>query len=118
MGRFIKGMFVGAGIALLVAPMRGVEMRALLRERLIELRKAMPEKEQRDEFGRQLNSYGKQISSQVQRTTQTVRDLTKRSAKKARRTGQDVVGTLKEGAKSSAHTASSKSAHTRAGAND
>lgn len=81
MGRFIKGMVVGAGIALLVAPMRGVEMRALLRERFLAVREAMPEKEQLDEYGRQLNAYGKQISSQVQRTTQTVRDLTKRSAK-------------------------------------
>ncbi|HCF85885.1 MAG TPA: YtxH domain-containing protein, partial [Ktedonobacter sp.] len=33
MGRFFNGMLVGAGIALLVAPMRGDEMRQYLRER-------------------------------------------------------------------------------------
>jgi gas vesicle protein len=33
MGRFLNGVFIGVGIALLLAPMRGEDMRTLLRSR-------------------------------------------------------------------------------------
>ena len=39
MKRFVRGMIFGVGIGLLVAPMRGEEMRRLLRERFEELRR-------------------------------------------------------------------------------
>jgi gas vesicle protein len=90
MGRFLNGMFIGAGIALLVAPMRGKDMRILLQERFAALRESLPENEQ-------LHSYGKQATSQAQQTTETASDLVQRSAKKAPQAGQDVVGSLKQG---------------------
>ena len=46
MNSFIKGMLFGVGVGLLVAPMRGEEMRRLLRERFEELRANLPENEQ------------------------------------------------------------------------
>ncbi len=42
MGRFFNGMVVGAAIALLVAPMRGEEMRRLVSERLNNLGVSLP----------------------------------------------------------------------------
>ena len=108
MGRFMNGMIVGAGIALLVAPMRGVEMRALLRQRYIELRDALPEREQLESYAKQIESYARQVNSQVQQTTQTVRDLTRRSAKKAQRTGRDVAVTMRQGARQGSEYARSK----------
>lgn len=97
MGRFINGMFIGAGIALLVAPMRGEDTRALLRERFAELRGSLPENVQ-------LKSYEKQATSQAQQTTERVSDLAKRSAKKAQQAGQDVVGSLKQNQETSRPT--------------
>jgi gas vesicle protein len=90
MGRFLNGMVIGAGIALLVTPMRGEDMRILLQERFAALRGSLPENEQ-------LNLYGKQVTSQVQQTTKRASDLVQRSAKQAPRAGQAVVGSLKQG---------------------
>jgi gas vesicle protein len=97
MGRFLNGMFIGAGIALLVAPMRGEDMRALLRERFAELRGSLPENVQ-------IKAYGQQATSQAQQTTERVSDLAKRSAKKAQQAGQGVVGSLKQGTETSGPT--------------
>ena len=94
MGRFLNGMFIGAGIALLVAPMRGEDMRALLRERFAALRGSLPENEQ-------LHSNGKQATSQAQQTTESARDLAQRSARQA---GQGEVGSLKQGTETSGPT--------------
>jgi hypothetical protein len=42
MRTFIKGVLVGVGIGLLVAPMRGEEMRRLLNQRFTEWRNSLP----------------------------------------------------------------------------
>lgn len=68
MGRFLNGVFIGVGIALLLAPMRGEGMRTLVRERFAALRGSLPENEQS-------HSYRKQATSQAQQTTESVRDL-------------------------------------------
>lgn len=90
MGRFLNGVCIGAGIALLVTPMRGEDMRALLRERFAALRESLPENEQ-------TTSYGKQATSQAQQSTANVRDLAQRTAKKAQQAGPGEVGSLKQG---------------------
>ena len=46
MGRFLNGVLVGIGIGLLVAPMKGEEMRRLASERYEELRSRLPDNEQ------------------------------------------------------------------------
>ena len=81
MGRFINGVLVGAGIALLVAPMRGEEMRSLLRERLEELRGSLPDDEQ-------LRQAGQSAASTVQQTAQSATNMARQTAAKARQTGQ------------------------------
>jgi gas vesicle protein len=71
MGRFLNGMYLGAGIALLVAPMRGEDMRNLVRQRFAVLRSSLTANEQRAGEG----------------TSDTV----KRSAQKAQQAGQHAV---------------------------
>ena len=90
MGRFLNGMVIGAGIALLIAPMRGEDMRILLQERFAALRGSLSENEQ-------LNLYGKQATSQAQQTTESASDLVQRSARKAQRAGQGEVSSSKQG---------------------
>ncbi len=48
---FMRGVLVGVGVGLLVAPMRGDQMRALLSERFAELRGYLPENS-REQFER------------------------------------------------------------------
>ena len=43
MGRFFRGFLIGVGIGLLVAPLRGEDMRRLLSERYVELRDTLPD---------------------------------------------------------------------------
>jgi gas vesicle protein len=49
MGRFFNGMVVGATIALLVAPVRGEEMRRLVRERIDKLSETLPSSTTREQ---------------------------------------------------------------------
>jgi gas vesicle protein len=97
MGRFLNGMFIGAGIALLVAPMRGEDMRSLVRQRFAELRGSLPENVQP-------HASGKQASSPAQQATESVSEPAKRSAKQAQQAGQDAVGSLKQGTQTSGPT--------------
>jgi gas vesicle protein len=90
MGRLLNGMFIGAGIALLITPKRGEDMRTLLRERFAALRESLPEHEQP-------TSLGKQATSQAQQTTESVHDLAQRSAKQAQPAGQGEGSSLKQG---------------------
>ena len=53
MGRFLNGVFVGIGIGLLVAPMKGEEMRRLVSQRYEELRSNLPDNEQLKQAGQQ-----------------------------------------------------------------
>jgi gas vesicle protein len=46
MGRFVNGVYRGAGIALLVAPMRGEDRRKLVRQRFAVLRGSLTANEQ------------------------------------------------------------------------
>jgi len=73
MNSFIKGILLGVGIGLLVAPMRGEEMRKLVNERVGELRGYIPENEQ-------LNVYKDQISNRVSHTAGTLKDYAQQAA--------------------------------------
>ena len=46
MSRFLNGVLVGVGIGLLIAPMKGEEMRRLVRERYGALRSALPRRKE------------------------------------------------------------------------
>jgi len=77
-------MLLGIGIGLLVAPMRGEEMRRKLSERLAEFRGYLPE-------GEQLDQYKQQISERVSHTTDSLKGY-----------AQQAASTVKTGAKSTA----------------
>src|SRR5215467_5112804 len=84
MNRFVNGMLLGIGIGLLVAPMRGEEMRRKISGRFAEFRGYLPE-------GEQLDQYKQQISERVSQTTDSLKGY-----------AQQAASTVKTGAKSTA----------------
>lgn len=66
MGNFRKGLLVGIGLGLLMAPMSGQEMRQLVSERVQKLRGYLPDNEQ-------LNQYIPQTSNRVTQTASTLK---------------------------------------------
>jgi len=107
MGRFLNGVLLGVGIGMLVAPMRGEEMRRLVRERFEELRGSLPENEQLRQAGQQVSSrvsqtsgnlkdYTQQTASKVKETGSTLGDLAQQSANEVKQTGQDIASTTKQ----------------------
>src|SRR5260370_1715718 len=80
MKRFIRGVLVGIGIGLLIAPMRGEEMRRLLAERFSEMRGYLPENEQ-------LNQYAQQVSDRVSQTGTNLKDYPQQAVSKVKPTG-------------------------------
>lgn len=111
MGRFVNGVLIGVGVGLLFAPMRGEEMRDLLRARFEQFRSNLPEKEQVMQAGRQaaanlsqsastLKGATQQAASKVQETGSALGGMAQQSAQKARQTGQDALNATKEAAQS------------------
>jgi len=111
MNRFVKGMLLGIGIGLLVAPMRGEEMRRKIGERLQQCRGYLPEQEQMDLYKRQitdrvsqttdsLKGYAQQAASTVKTsaksTASNLSEIAQNAASNIRQTGKDVAGTTRE----------------------
>src|SRR5947209_16235088 len=101
MNSFFKGLLVGVGVGLLVAPMRGEEMRRLLGERFQELRGYLPENEQVNQYVQQvsdrvsqtsndLKGYAQQAASKVKETGGTLGDLAQQASSKVRDTGSSL----------------------------
>lgn len=113
MNSFVKGMLLGVGIGLLVAPMKGEEMRRLLGERFKELRANLPENEQ-------LNQYVQQVSSRVSQTSSTLKDYAQQAAAKMQSTASDLKGLAQQAGSEVKQTGqdvagATKQAATRAG---
>ncbi len=111
MNSFVKGILVGVGIGLVVAPMRGDEMRRLLSERFEEMRGYLPENEQMNQYVQQvtdrvsqtssdLKDYAQQAVSKVKETGGNLGDLAQQATSTVKQTGQDVAGTAKQAASS------------------
>ena len=83
MNSFVKGVLVGVGIGLLVAPMRGEEMRRLLAERFQELSGYLPENEQ-------MNQYVQQVSDRVSQASNNLGDLAQQAASKVKDTSSSL----------------------------
>jgi gas vesicle protein len=109
MNSFVKGMLLGVGIGLIVAPMKGEEMRRLLRERFVELRANLPENEQLNQYVQQvsdrvsqtsstLKDYAQQAAAKMQSTAIDLRGLAQQAGSEVKQTGQDVAGTTKQAA--------------------
>ena len=82
MNRFVKGMLLGIGIGLLVAPMRGEEMRRKIGERLQQCRGYLPEQEQMDLYKRQITDRVSQTTDSLKGYAQQAASTVKTSAKK------------------------------------
>jgi gas vesicle protein len=92
MNNFFKGILLGAGVGLLIAPMKGEEMRRMLSERFNELRGYLPENEQ-------IAVYKNQISSRVNQTAGTLKDYAQQAATTAKGSASNLSGIM-QGAKS------------------
>jgi len=111
MKRFMIGLLMGAGIGLLIAPVRGEEMRRLLGERFQELRGYLPENMPLNEYVSQvsdrvsqtssnLRGYAQQATSVVKDTGSNLSDIARRAAGEVKQTGKDVAVTTKQTARS------------------
>ena len=104
MNNFLKGILVGVGVGLLVAPMKGDEMRKLVNERIGELRGYIPENEQ-------LDVYKSQISDRVNQTAGTLKDYAQQAASTVKSSAstlgniaQDAGSTVKDSSQDIADT--------------
>jgi gas vesicle protein len=104
MRSFTKGVLVGIGIGLLIAPMTGEEMRRLINQRFTDLRNSLPENanqyvhqvtERVAQTGENLREYAQQAVSKVKDTGSTLGDLAQRSVREVKQAGQDLADTTK-----------------------
>jgi gas vesicle protein len=106
MSNFLKGLLFGVGIGLLIAPMRGEEMRNLLNERISELRGYLPENDQLDTYRQQvtgrvsqtasnLKDYASQAATTVKSTASNLSTIGQNAAAEVKSTGQDVANSTK-----------------------
>ena len=111
MGRFLNGVLIGVGIGMLVAPMKGEEMRRIVSQRYEELRSNLPGNEQLKQVGQQVaagaaqtagqvKGYAQQAASQVKATGSSLGDLAQQAAGDVKQTGQDVANATKQAATS------------------
>ncbi len=89
MKSFTKGILVGIGVGLLVAPMRGQEMRRVLAERITEWRNSLPEDSP-------INRYANQVSQQVAATKENWRVYARQAVSKAKDTGATLGNRAKQ----------------------
>jgi gas vesicle protein len=104
MNNFIKGLLFGAGIGLLVAPMKGEELRKRLSERANDFRRYLPE-------NTQIDAYRHQIGERVNQTTGTLKNYAQQAGTRVSvlsNKAQESVSTLKERAQTTASTLSDK----------
>lgn len=108
---FTRGVLVGIGVGLLVAPMKGEEMRRLLNERFSELRGYLQENPQLNDYVQQVSSrvtqtgstlkdYAQQAVSKVKETGSNLGELAQKATSDVKQTGQDVADTTKQAVKS------------------
>jgi gas vesicle protein len=110
MGRFFRGFLIGVGVGLLVAPMRGEDMRRLISERYVELRNTLPDNEQLRQAGQQFTSgisqtasqlkdYSQQAASKVKVTSSSLGDMAKQATQQTtqnvKQTGQETINTIR-----------------------
>jgi gas vesicle protein len=107
MNNFLKGLLVGAGIGLIVAPMRGEEMRNLIAQRFSELRNSLPDNPQLNQYTQQvtntvsqgasnLKDYAQQAASTVKSSANNLSDIAQNAASTVKQTSQNVADTTKQ----------------------
>lgn len=84
MKNFTKGILVGVGVGLLVAPLSGRETRHLLAERVQEWRNSLPEDSR-------INHYAAQVSERVTSTKENWRGYAQQAVSRAKDTGSAAI---------------------------
>ncbi len=111
MNGFLKGVLLGVGVGLLVAPIKGEEMRTLLAQRFEEVRGYLPENEQLTHYTQQVSNrvsqtasnfkdYAQQAASTVKDSASNLSGIAQNAASDAKQTGRDVADTAKQAAQS------------------
>ena len=111
MGRFFNGLLIGAGIGLLIAPMRGEDMRRLVGERVKSLQNSLPSSGSGSQYIQQvsdqvsqaastLKDHAQQAATRVQSTGSQLGDIAQRAGTEVKQTSQDVAKTTKQTARS------------------
>jgi gas vesicle protein len=106
MNNFVKGILLGVGVGLLVAPMRGEEMRNMISARASELRDRLPENEQLDVYRQQvtdrvsqtasnLKDYAQQAASTVKNSASNLSSIGQNAASEVKNTSQDIANNTK-----------------------
>jgi|SRR5579863_5725013 len=109
MNSFVKGVLVGVGVGLLIAPMRGEDTRRMLNQRFQEMRGYLPENEQMNQYMQQvsnrvsqassnLSDLAQQAASKVKDTSSSLGNMAQQAASTVKQTGQDVATTTKQAA--------------------
>jgi gas vesicle protein len=112
MNNFTKGLLLGVGIGLLVAPMRGEELRKLVGERMNELREYLPQNEQIEAYKQQvsnrvsqttdaLKGYAQQAATTVKSTAGNLGDIAQNAASTVKSSGKNIIDTTKHAVNSS-----------------
>jgi gas vesicle protein len=112
MNNFVKGLLLGVGVGMLVAPMKGEELRKLIGERANELRGYLPENEQIESYRQQvsdrvsqtastLKDYAQQAASTVKGTASDLGNIAQNAASAVKSTGKDIADTTKDAVNSS-----------------
>ena len=107
MNNFVKGLLFGVGIGLLVAPIRGEELRKLVGERVNELRGYLPENEQLEAYKNQisdrvsqtagtLKDYAQQAASTMKTTAGNLGDIAQNAASSVKNSGKDIAETTRD----------------------
>jgi gas vesicle protein len=81
MNNFVRGIILGMGIGLLVAPMRGEELRRMVTERFHEFRGYLPENEQ-------IGRYSSQVGDKVSHSASTLKDYAQQAASNVKQSSQ------------------------------
>jgi gas vesicle protein len=87
MNRFVKGMLLGMGIGLLVAPMRGEDLRSKIGECLQQYKGYLPE-------GERLDLYKQQISERVSQTTDSLKGYAQQAASTVKTSAKSTASNL------------------------
>lgn len=102
MNNFTKGILLGVGVGLLVAPLSGQETRRLLAERVQEWRNSLPEDSP-------INQYASQVSDRVTSTKDNWRGYAQQVVSKAKDTGSSLGNKAMQGGQDMANKAKQSS---------
>ncbi len=104
---FLRNVLIGVGIGLLIAPMRGEELRKMIGERFQQMQGSLPENSQLRRYTQQvsdrvsqgaqnLKTYAQQASNEVQSSAGNLSNIATKAGSEVKQTGQDVADKTKQ----------------------